>query len=187
MEDKDLISSYLAGNEKSFERLIDRYTKPIFGFIFRLVKDLGIAEDLTQETFLKVWKNFKKFNQEKNFRTWIFAIARNTVWDFLRKKKPILFAELELKEENFLKNNLVDEKFLPDKIIHDAQAIEFLEEVLKKLSLPQQTILWLYFKEGFTLREISEILGESPNTVKSRYQRALKELKKFFPERRDAP
>ncbi|MBI4159946.1 sigma-70 family RNA polymerase sigma factor [Candidatus Wolfebacteria bacterium] len=73
--------------EVSLELLIRRYLKPIYGFTYRYVGAGQDTEDVTQETFVKVWRNLKKFDQNKSFKTWIFSIAKNTAIDFLKKKK----------------------------------------------------------------------------------------------------
>lgn len=85
--DQQLIAAYLKGDEKSLEILIKRYLNPIYGFAYRYVKDQQNAEDITQETFLKVWKNIKKYDKNKSFKAWIYTIAKNTVLDFIKKEK----------------------------------------------------------------------------------------------------
>ncbi|MFA6919366.1 MAG: sigma-70 family RNA polymerase sigma factor, partial [Patescibacteria group bacterium] len=87
--DEQLVQQYLSGDEKSLEVLIQKYLKPIYNFVYRYVGDMANAEDLTQEVFVKVWKNIKKFDRKKSFKTWIFCIAKNTAFDYLRKKKSI--------------------------------------------------------------------------------------------------
>jgi RNA polymerase sigma-70 factor (ECF subfamily) len=93
--DKKLIQQYLKGDEKSLEVLIAKYLKLIYSFVYKNVGDQASAEDITQESFIKVWKNIKKFDQKKNFKPWLFQIAKNTSIDFLRKKKSIPFSRFE--------------------------------------------------------------------------------------------
>ena len=85
--DKQLIINYLKGDEKSLELLIQSYLKPIYSFVYRCTGNTQDAEDVTQEVFVKVWRNLKKFDQRKSFKTWIFAIAKNTAFDHLKKRK----------------------------------------------------------------------------------------------------
>jgi len=96
ISDKKLIKQYLHGDEKSLGFLIKRYLKPIYNFVYRYVSEAASAEDITQETFVKVWKNLNKFDQRKHFKTWIFCLAKNTAIDFLRKKKEIHFLNLKI-------------------------------------------------------------------------------------------
>ncbi len=110
-DDRQLIYDYLKkGDEKSLEILIQRYLKPVYGFAYRYVGNVQEAEDIAQEVFVKVWKNLKKpalslskgFDPKKgNFKAWIFTIAKNTAFDFLKKKKSLQFSDLQ-KEENVL-------------------------------------------------------------------------------------
>ena len=77
--DQKLIADYLGGDEKALEILIYRYLKPIYSFVYRYVGNEQEAEDITQEIFVKAWRNLKKFNQNKSFKTWIFTI-RQKIW-----------------------------------------------------------------------------------------------------------
>ena len=92
LEDKKLIQQYLKGDSKSLDFLIAKYLKMIYSFVYKNVGSQSDAEDITQEVFVKVWKNLKKFDQKKSFKPWIFQIAKNTSIDFLRKRKTIPFS-----------------------------------------------------------------------------------------------
>ena len=89
--DEKLIEGSSEGDNAAFEKLLKRYLKSVYNFIYRLASDREVAEDLTQETFVKVWKNLRRFDQTKSFKVWIFTIAKNTAYDFLKKKKTIPF------------------------------------------------------------------------------------------------
>lgn len=89
--DEQLIKNYLKGDDNSLEILIRRYLKPIYFFVYGYTKDEQKAEDIAQEVFVKIWKNLKKFDKNKNFKTWIFTIAKNTALDYLKKKKSCRF------------------------------------------------------------------------------------------------
>ena len=104
-------------DEKTIELLIAPHLNPIYGFVFQYVKNASDAEDITQEVFVKAWRNLKKIKQKK-FKTWLFRVARNTAIDFLRKKRAIPFSDFENKAgENILIENLTDETGLPDEIL----------------------------------------------------------------------
>ena len=87
--DEQLVAQYLKGDEKSLELLIQKYLNPIYSFVLQYTKERDEAEDLTQEVFVKVWKNINKFKSEYKFKTWLFTIAKNTSLDFLKKKKVV--------------------------------------------------------------------------------------------------
>ncbi|KKR91196.1 MAG: RNA polymerase, sigma-24 subunit, ECF subfamily [Candidatus Falkowbacteria bacterium GW2011_GWA2_41_14] len=157
--------------------LISPHLKPIYGFIFQYVKNAPDAEDITQEVFVKAWRNLKKIKQ-KNFKAWLFSVARNTSIDFLRKKRAIPFSEFENESgENILDETLADETDLPDEILAKQNIKEQLNAAINKLPPQSRLTLLLHYKENFTFQEIAEILHEPLNTVKSRYRRATIQLK----------
>ncbi len=179
--DQQLVASYLKGNEHSLEVLIKRYLKPIYSFVFRYTGNSQDAEDITQEVFVKAWRNLKKFNQNRSFKTWIFSIAKNTCIDFLKKKKTIPFSQFENeKRENILSEELFDKSPLPDEIFEKKDLVEILNKALESLPIKYRLVLFLRYNDHFTFKEIAEILGESINTIKSRHQRAIQLLKKIL-------
>ncbi len=179
--DEKIIQEYLGGEEAAFSELVKKYLKPVFNFTFRLVNNRDAAEDLTQETFVKAWKNIKRYNPNKKFRTWLFAIAKNAAFDWLKKKKEIPFSTFEDEEGNNALKNISSDEILPNEILERENIAEELENILQKLPLPHRTVLLLHYKEDFSLHEIAEILDEPYNTIKSRHQRGLLKIKLMFP------
>jgi RNA polymerase sigma-70 factor, ECF subfamily len=176
--EKEIIEKYLSGDEAAFSEIVKIYLRPIYNFVYRLTSDRDAAEDLTQEAFVKAWKNMKRYDPKRNFKTWIFTIAKNTTFDWLKKKKEIPFSRFTDEEgENWL-DNIKDENILPDEILERKNIAEELEKILEKIPLHYRAILLLHYKEDFSLHGIAEILNEPYNTVKSRHQRGLKRLKK---------
>ncbi len=169
--DQQLISAYLKGDEKALEILIKRYLKPIYGFAYRYVGNAQNAEDIAQEVFLKTWRNLKKFDRQKRFKPWIFAIAKNASLDFLRKKQPLSLSEFE---------NFADFSPLPDKIAEGKSMKNLLTLAIKKLSVKYRQVLSLYYNDCLNFREIAKMSGESLNTVKSRHRRGLLFLRKLL-------
>jgi RNA polymerase sigma-70 factor (ECF subfamily) len=180
--DEQLISDCLFGDADALQELIGRYLRPIYGFIFRLVK-LPEAEDITQEVFIKAWQNLKKFDKNKSFKVWIFTIAKNTALDWLKKKKSVPFSAYDLESgENVLENTLEDLAPLPDEIADKKQAAEKLTEAVSALDAKYRAVLSLYYNNGFTFEEIAGVLKEPLNTVKSRHRRAVIYLRKILTE-----
>lgn len=172
--DQQLIRAYLKGDDKSLEVLILRYLKPIYGFVYRYAGNAQNAEDITQETFIKVWRNLKKYNKNKSFKSWIYTIAKNTAFDFLKKKKTIPFSEFEnVNGENILFNKLISSALSPDKIVERINIKNMLSLAMEKLSSKYRLVLSLYYENCLNFREIAETLGEPLNTVKSRHRRGL--------------
>ncbi len=174
-EDLLLINRFLGGDQVSLKILIDKYTSSIYNFTQRFTGPM-YAPDVTQEIFIKVWRNLKNFDKSKaQFKTWLFTIARNSVTDYLRKRKSISFSSLS--EDNFIEDNIEDEAILPDEIYQKLQDKEMLTNILNELSPDHRLILTLYYQEDMTFKEIGEVLGKPLNTVKSNHLRAIKKLK----------
>ena len=185
--DQELVLNYISGDEGSLKILIERYIRPIYNFVYHLSRNVNDAEDITQETFVKVWKNLKKYNPKQSFKTWIFSIAKNTSIDWLRKKRNLVFSDFDTEDgNNYIENTTRDENALQDELAIIAEDKKFLSEALKKLSLIYQSILVLRYSEELTFKEIGDILGKSLDTVKSQHRRALIQLKKTL-ENRNAP
>ena len=111
--DNEIIELYKNGEKEALKYLIERYASPIFNFVAHLT-NRNDAPDIVQDIFIKTWKNIKRYDSKKaSFKTWIFTIARNSVTDFWRKKKNILFTEIE---ESF-SENIPDENLLPDEVL----------------------------------------------------------------------
>ncbi len=186
-DEKILIKKYLQeSDEKSLEFLIQAYLKPIYGFVFRYAGNPDDAEEITQETFVKVWRHLKKFDHNKSFKTWLFSIAKNTALDFVKRKKTIPFSAFDQEGEdgeNLLAETLADPAPLPLEILEQEGIAQMLESATSRLSPKYQMILFLHYQGHFTFQEISEILDEPIDTIKSRHRRALIILRKLL----DAP
>jgi RNA polymerase sigma-70 factor, ECF subfamily len=179
--DQELVLSYLNGDSESLEILIRSYLKPIYSFVYRYVGNKQEAEDITQETFVKIWRNLKKFDRSKSFKTWIFQIAKNTALDVIKKKKAIPFSEFENEEgENILTETMKDPALLPTELLEKSDIARVLSGALEQLSSKYRMVLFLRYNDHFNFREIAESLGESINTVKSRHRRALGMLKNLL-------
>jgi len=163
--DEQLVHQYLDGDEKALEILIGNYLKPIYSFVYRYTGSASDAEDITQDVFVRVWRNLKKFDQQKKFKTWIFSIAKNAAIDWLRKKKTVSLSDEEMEK-------------IPDPVPFAPELS--LATILEKIPPDYRMTLFLRYNDHFTFREIAESLGESLNTVKSRYRRGLIMLKKLF-------
>jgi RNA polymerase sigma-70 factor (ECF subfamily) len=175
--DRELIKKSLQGDKKSLELLIKKYLKPIYSFSFNLLRDQQDAQDLTQEIFLKMWKNLKNFDENQNFKSWLFKIAKNSCIDFIRKKKKFLVYNLETIE------NLPDLQLLLKEEAENKDLLEKIKIEIEKLSRKSKEILNLYYNFGFNFREIAQISGESINTVKSRHKRAIDKIKNSLKEK----
>ncbi|MDQ5961359.1 MAG: polymerase sigma-70 factor, subfamily [Patescibacteria group bacterium] len=175
--DSELLKRHQEGDSDAFPLIMKAYLKPIYHFAFHFTREEGSAEDIVQETFIKAWKHLDRFNAEKKFKTWIFAIAKNTAYDYLKKKRAIPFSSFEDDDGENPIEAIDDEKLLPDSLFEKKEIAATLAQALEQISPPNRAILTLRYLEDFSLEEISEILDEPYNTIKSRHGRALKSLK----------
>lgn len=182
--DAQLIQKYLRGNEEALEILIKRYLPQIFGFVKKFTGNQNDASDITQEVFVKVWKNLKKFDSDKSFKSWIFTIAKRTAIDLLRKKNALPFSRLEKENENGEKASFAES--LAD------ESAELLGQLIKKENnqklafaigqLPEHynSVIQLRVDQDLTFLEISRILKRPLNTIKGQYRRGILLLKKIL-------
>ena len=183
INDEQLVKKYLKGDEKSLEILIQQYLKPVYNFVYYYVNSASDAEDITQEVFVRMWKNLKRFDQQKKFKTWLFSIAKNASIDFLRRKKTLPFSNFDdEKGDNILMDTLKDSSPLPDEILEQKNETQSLSSAIKKLSPKYRLVLDKHYNNDLTFREIAQSLNEPLHTIKSRYRRALIYLKKIFTE-----
>jgi len=170
----------LSGDEEAFRALVEKYLHPIYNFVHFYVYDDHAAEDVTQDIFVKVWKHMKKFDANKSFKIWVYAIAKNTSFDYLKKKRMLNFSALE-RDENIY--DIKDILPLPPEILKLKDIGEVLSRALQRLPDKYREILILYYRNDFNFREISEFFHEPVNTVKSRHRRALALLRKVLLEK----
>ena len=144
-----------------FEEIFDEYFDKIYYKVLGSVKNPEDAEDITQEVFISVYKNLKKFREDSNIYTWIYKIAINKVYDFFRKRK----LNLELNDEIL---DVEDGSDLNSNII--------LKEQLSKIKDVEREIVILKDIYGYKLQEIAEMKAMNLSTVKSVYYKALKDM-----------
>ncbi len=181
LSDDELISSYRTGDNEAIKVLIDRYMKPIYTFTYRMTGNRGEAEDVTQETFVKMWRTIGRYKMTNTFKSLLFTIARNTALDHLRKKKSLVFSDFEDSSgRNTLVETLSDPDTLPETLIAKAELSGSLTKNLLALSPPDREILALHYEQDMTFEAIGKILGKPLNTVKSRHRRALTKLREEF-------
>ena len=173
--EKELLKKCLKGDKKAMEAIVINYQKPIFNYFFRNVRNREIASDLTQDIFLKVFSNLKKYNFSYKFSTWIYALSHNHLIDYYRKKKNISFStyahdgsdNLDFPDEK----NLTREEELINEEIKDKvwNAVELLPEEYRELII-------MRYVNGLKYDEISTILNIPMGTLKNKIFRAKKKL-----------
>lgn len=179
LSDEQLISDYLDGDQKALEILADRYLVDAYNFSLKLVNNEEAASDITQEAFIKAWKNIRGFKQGSTFRTWLFAITRNVSIDWLRKRKEVVFSAFENSQgENMFIETLADNNLLPDQLLAKAEDDRFVQLLLEELDPLYRDVLKLRYTSNMTFEEIGEILKRPLHTVKSQHRRAIIALRR---------
>lgn len=186
-DDQQLISDYLEGDEKALTFLVDRYLADAYSFALKITHDPHIAEDATQESFTKAWKNMRKFIPGNSFRGWLFTIIRNTAIDLLRKKKEVPFSAFEINTEgeNALVATLADTAPLPDELLARAQDAQYLSFLLGQINSEYREVLTLRHTSNMTFAEIGELLKRPLHTVKSQHRRGIASLRRLLEAQAD--
>ena len=166
--EKNILIRARAGNLEAFEYILSFYEKAIYNYCLHILKNSHNAKDVTQETFIKVYKHRKLIDPEKNIKTWIFTIATNTTYDFLRGKKRK--NEISLDEDN--ETILSLEAYYPrEGLVSD------VDRALEQINQEYKKVLLLFYQQGFQYQEIAEILNMPINTVKTHISRGKEQLK----------
>ena len=176
--DVDLIRRVLDGDQDAFTALVNKYQKSVHALVWRKIGDFHIAEELTQDVFLKVYKRLSTLKRPEHFPGWLYVIATRHCFSWLRKK------ELPTKSLDAMTTAEIEEIcYTQYKADHSAASAiehqyELVKRLLKKLPESERTVVTLYYLAKMTSDEISAFLGVSPNTVRSRLRRARKRLEK---------
>jgi RNA polymerase sigma-70 factor, ECF subfamily len=199
MQDNDnlLVQQYLAGDEDAFYKLVSRYKKPITNFIYKMIGDYDQALDLTQETFLRVYKSLENYRSDYQFSTWIYRIASNLAIDEIRRRrrrsvffKPVNSSDMDGRE-NSPEEQVADTTRLQDERCLDAQHGKVIKDAIQSLPATYRTIFILKEIEEMEYEQISQTLGCSLGTVKSRLHRAKnllqKKLAPFWNKKNELP
>jgi RNA polymerase sigma-70 factor, ECF subfamily len=181
--DHDLIALARTGSEKAYRELLDRYQRPVFSLVYRMVRDRELAEDLAQETFVKVFNHLDRFNPKYKFSSWIFKIASNLAIDTLRKREPVTVSldgsrHAETAEEIESTRITVESKDEnPEEFLEAKELGQEIERAIGMLRPDYRTAILLRHVEGRAYEEIAEVMGVPLGTVKTFIHRARGELR----------
>jgi RNA polymerase sigma-70 factor (ECF subfamily) len=176
LNDSEVVQTFLDGEERAFGELVRRYDNRLVNFVYRTVGDRERAQDLVQETFVRVYRHLERFDQSKKFSTWIYTIASNLAKNELRNRSrnPLVLFQtikqnwdadhrpLEWEDSHYKPDDLYRKRFLKEKV----------DEAVAQLPEHHRIVFVLRELEGKTYEEISEITGVNLGTVKSRLNRA---------------
>jgi len=176
LSDSQVVQQFLDGDARSFGELVDRYDKRLLNFVYRTVGDRERAQDLVQETFVRVYRHLHRFDQAKKFSTWIYTIAGNLAKNELRNRSRnplVLFQTIKKNwEADHRPLEWEDPRLRPDDLFRKRHLKELVEKSVAQLPEHHRIVFVLRELEGKTYEEIAEITGCNLGTVKSRLNRA---------------
>ena len=184
MDDHQLVTAYLAGNQKAFEVLLLRHKNKIYRFIYLKVKNQELAEDIFQETFVKIINTLQlgNYNEEGKFLPWAMRIAHNLVIDYFRKSSKVrMISESSSKSEDFsifsvLSSNDDDTLKSLSKTELETQMVELIDYLPES----QKEIIKMRVFQDLSFKDIAELEGISINTALGRMRYALMNLRKMI-------
>ncbi len=182
LSDEALIESFRKTKDfNQFEFLIRRYQNRIYSIAFRILGNIEEAEEVVQETYIKVHQNLDRFRRQSSFGAWIFRITHNVCVDTLRskrRKRGFLFLSFDphsgqefddySESSTQVVTQLADDRPCPDEQMDTKEKLEMIESCLKQLPDAQRMVVVLHDIEGFQYQEIAEIVNTSIGTVRSR-------------------
>jgi RNA polymerase sigma-70 factor, ECF subfamily len=187
-EERELVRLCQNGTESAFEELVRRNQQRMLALVGGILRHREDVEDVVQQVFLKAYVSIKRFDQRAAFSTWLYKIAVNECWDYLRKKKvrPLVY-ESDMSEEQVSRLDGIASADRPPESVSDrAEVRQMLEKMLEQLPEQDRQLLVLKEMEGFSVQELAEILNLNVNTVKVRLFRARGRIMEMYRGRRSA-
>ena len=178
-EDADLVRRCLSGDQRACRDLVRRYERPVYSVLMRVVRRAEDAEDLVQETFVKVFKALDRYDTERPFSAWIFTIASRLAIDHLRRRR-VKTVSLEVSEPGSTEERTMDVEdtgLKPDEVTSYAEEESFAASLIDSLPEHYRIVVLLRHQQDLSYEEIAEALHVPLGTVKARIHRARALLK----------
>jgi RNA polymerase sigma-70 factor, ECF subfamily len=176
LDDSGVVAAFLAGERRAFNELVERYQNRLLNFVYRTTGDRERAEDLVQETFIRVYRHLHRFDQSKKFSTWVYTIASNLAKNELRNRSrnPLILFQMFRKSDDVDQRPLEweDNTYRPDDLFRKRHLKSLVDSAVDQLPEHHRTVFMLREMEGKTYEEIADITGANLGTVKSRLNRA---------------
>ena len=172
---EELVTRVRSGDEEAFRQIFDRYSRPVLSFIFDMVGDRPLAEDLAQETFVRAFRGLSTLREETKLSTWLFGIARNCAREHLRTRRRAE-GNVELDAEPAFE--LHDKARTPSGQLLDKELSGVIQTALAKLDEDKRTVFTLKVLQQRSYEEIAEITGFSVGKLKTDLHRARAEMRR---------
>jgi RNA polymerase sigma-70 factor (ECF subfamily) len=177
LTDAELVARALAGSQEAFRELVERFERPVYSLVARMVQNPGLAEDLAQEVFIKAFRRLDSFDPGRKFASWLFKIAHNTTVDHLRRSTTETVAlESDREDQPGLIAVLADSVESPLATAERHALGRALEQAIATLRPEYREAVLLFYVEGSSYQEICEVTGQPLGTVKTNLHRARKQL-----------
>ena len=184
--DAELIQRVREGDDTAFSALVGKYQRSVHALAWRKIGDFHIAEDITQETFLKAYQRLSTLKEPQSFASWLYVITANQCKAWLRKKRMWTQSLEDTSSAELEKATYSGHIIAENERMTEETQREVVKELLAKLQESDRTVITLYYLGGMTYEEISNFLGVSVGAIKSRLHRARQRLKKEEPMIREA-
>ncbi|MBD5228087.1 MAG: sigma-70 family RNA polymerase sigma factor [Bacteroidales bacterium] len=184
MTDEQLVKAYAQGNNEAFDTLLKRHQERIFSYIFRIVKNEDVANDIFQDTFVKAIQTIRqgRYTENGKFPAWISRIAHNLIIDYYRQEKSGLLQSADLEDIDVLNRKELCEQTIEDIMVSD-QIREDVKHLITLLPPLQKEVLKMRYYQNLSFKEIAEQTGVSINTALGRMRYALINLRRIAAEK----
>ncbi|MFO7828949.1 MAG: sigma-70 family RNA polymerase sigma factor [Bacteroidales bacterium] len=182
--DHELVKQFVSDNQSGIETLIKRHKDKVYTYIFLMVKNEHLANDIFQETFIKVIKslNSGKYQENGKFISWVIRIAHNLIIDYFRKEKQMKTYSNDEYETDLFNSNKFSDKTIEENIIHD-QVCNDVRRLVDFLPEEQKEVVLLRHYMGLSFKDIADQTNVSINTALGRMRYALINLRKLIEEK----
>lgn len=184
VSDEELMLECRKGDMSAFELLVRRYQDALVNYIYYIINDYHRAEDLAQETFLRVFKNASRYEPKASFKSWLYTIAtnlsKNEIRNRARRNTYFLEDMVEENEDVYHSEFMIDTRYQPDILYEKKERQQLIRKTLKQLPENQRLALTLVTYQELSYEEISDILNCSTGAVKSLIHRARQNMKKLL-------
>lgn len=185
LKDFELVKQFIEGKQSSIETLINRHKNRVYTYIYLIVKDHQLAEDVFQDTFIKVIRSLKrgKYQEKGIFISWVLRIAHNLIIDHYRKEKNLKTYSNDDNEVDIFNSPRFSEQNVEDDMIR-TQISQDVRKLIDELPADQKQVILLRHYGGLSFKEIAEHTGVSINTALGRMRYALINLRKLINQKK---
>ena len=185
LNDNELVQRYINGDHSSVEILIDRHKNRVYSYILLIVKNQNLAEDIFQDTFIKVIRSLKygKYVENGKFISWVLRISHNLIIDHFRREKLNGTISNDSCESDIFNSPKFSDENIEDRLVMEQILFE-VKELVKELPEDQQQVIFMRHYQGLSFKEIADLTNVSINTALGRMRYALINLRKMIREKK---